>query len=363
MTRARRAASRLGTRAAVAEAARIVVKIGSSSLAAPGAVARLASDVVALRARDKSVFLVSSGAIAHGYKKLGYKTRPKEIAKLQASAAAGQSQLMHAYESAFGRAGVAVAQVLLTHADLADETRQQNARAALRELAAAGAVAVLNENDSVAVEEIKFGDNDQLAALVVPLVDADLLVLLSDVAGVLDGRGRRVALVSDAGEASALVDPKKGAGTGGMTSKVEAARRATLAGAHAVIADAREPSVLSAIADGKDIGTLFLPNAKRLLDARRYWIAFTLRPRGDVVLDRASATALEARANQPVMASSVLGIRGDFRVGDAVRIVNTDGDEMGCGLVRFDVSDAARLAKQGPERETVLVESRDLVVW
>jgi len=269
----------------VASASRIVVKIGSSSLAAPGAIPRLVADVVALRALGKSIVLVSSGAIAHGYKKLGYKARPKEMAKLQAAAAAGQSQLMYAYESAFGGEGIAVGQVLLTHADLADEARQGNARAALAELAAAGAVAVLNENDSVAVEEIKFGDNDQLAALVVPLVDADLLVLLSDVAGVLDAKGRRVKAISDAHTAGALVDPKKksAAGTGGMTSKVEAARRATLAGAHAVIADAREPNILPKIVRGDDVGTVFLPSARRL-DARRYWIAFTLRPRGDLIL-------------------------------------------------------------------------------
>jgi glutamate 5-kinase len=343
----------------IARVARIIVKVGSSSLAAPDAVSRLVSDIVALRVRGKSVVVVSSGAIAHGYKKLGYVKRPKEIAKLQAAAAAGQSHLMHAYETAFGREGVTVAQVLLTHADLADPLRQSNARAALAELAAAGAVAVLNENDSVAVDEIKFGDNDQLAALVVPLVDAELLVLLSDVEGLLDRRGRRVPVVSDAREASELVTPRRGsdlkpsAGTGGMASKVEAARRATLAGVYVVIADAREPTVLRRIIAGEDVGTLFLPSERRL-DARRYWIAFTLRPRGDLVINSA------ALRGKSVIASSVLGIRGDFRVGDAVRILGRDEVELGRGLVRFGVNDAGRMAGKTTD---VLVDQPELVIW
>ncbi len=335
---------------------RIIVKVGSSSLAAPSAVARIARDIVALRAAGKSVVLVSSGAIAHGYKKLGYETRPKDIAKLQASAAAGQSHLMHAYESAFGRAGVTVAQVLLTHADLADPVRQSNATKALAALAAAGAVAILNENDSVAVEEIKFGDNDQLAALVVPLVRAELLVLLSDVEGLLDAKGKRVAVVSDVHQAERLVLPKRGSGTGGMASKVEAARRATLAGAHVVIADAREPHVLCKIAAGDDIGTLFLPSDKRL-DARRYWIAFTLRPRGDLVVEPGFAARGKGK---DVRASSVLGIRGDFRAGDSVRIVAHDGGEMGRGLVRFDVNDAARIVGT---TDDVIIAKREVVIW
>ena len=338
----------------LASAARIIVKVGSSSLAEPGAVARIARDIVALRAARKSVVLVSSGAIAHGWRKLGYKTRPKDIAKLQAAAAAGQSHLMHAYESAFGPAGVTVAQVLLTHADLADPVRQRNARAALAELVAAGAVAVLNENDSVAVEEIKFGDNDQLAALVVPLVSADLLVLLSDVEGLLDRKGRRVAVVSDVPEARKLVRAEKSAGTGGMASKVEAAWRATLAGAHVVIADAREPDVLRKIAAGDDIGTLFLPSERRL-DARRYWIAFTLRPRGDLVLEPGFASR-----GKNVLASSVLGVRGDFRAGDAVRILAHDGAEMGRGLVRFVVNDVARMAGT---TDDVIIDKREVVIW
>ncbi len=363
-------------RSQVASATRLVVKIGSSSVVGPpkaagassvagagDAIGRLASEVASLRARGKAVALVSSGAIAFGYKKLGYKTRPKEMAKLQASAAAGQSHLMHAYETAFGREGLAVAQVLLTHADLADRTRSNNAREALGELLAVGAVPVLNENDSVSVEEIKFGDNDQLAALVVPLVEADLLVLLSDVEGVLDERGKRVPIVEDAATASALVRPQKkkdDVGTGGMASKIEAARRATLAGAHVVIADARESGILTRIASGEDVGTLFLPSPRRL-SARRYWIAFTLRPRGDLVLD-AGATAAVRRANKSVLTVGVLGVRGDFRAGDAVRILAPEGDEIGRGLARFDATDATRIAGKKTD-DNVLVHRDELVVW
>jgi glutamate 5-kinase len=349
-----------GPRSAVTRAARVVVKIGSSSVAAPDAVGRLARDVVALRVAGKSVVLVSSGAIAHGFKKLGYKSRPKEIAKLQASAAAGQSHLMHAYETAFGRESVPVAQVLLTHADLADRTRQSNARAALGELLAAGAVPILNENDSVAVEEIKLGDNDQLAALVVPLVDASLLVLLSDVDGLLDKKGRVVSVVTDAGEASSLVDPKRGSSAGGMASKVEAARRATLAGAHAVIANAREADVLYKIASGEDVGTLFVPSGQRL-NARRYWIAFTLRPRGDVVVDRGAAEAVRSK-NKSVLTVGILGVRGDFRAGDAVRVLGPEGVEVGRGLARYDANDTARIAGKRVD-DAVVVHRDELVVW
>ena len=350
-------------RPAVLRTSRVVVKVGSSSLANPGAVARLAADVAAVRAKGKSIVVVSSGAIALGYAKLGYKTRPKpkEVAKLQASAAAGQSLLMRAYEEAFAKSGIPVAQVLLTHADLADRTRANNARAALGELLAVGAVPVLNENDSVAVEEIKFGDNDQLAALVVPLVDADLLVLLSDVDGVLDGEGERIPEVTDAADAARFVRAGTSAvGTGGMASKIEAARRATIAGAHVVIADARRPQVLEEVTGGADVGTWFVAAAGRM-NARRYWIAFTLRPRGDVVLDAGAANAVK-HGNKSVLCVGVLGVRGDFHAGDAVRLLAPGGEEIGRGLARLEAMDAARAAGRKDERDGVLVHKDDLVI-
>src|ERR1700722_7856732 len=199
----------LAPREAVAHARRVVVKIGSRTLAGGGQIFESLATSIAAR-KSTSFVVVSSGAIALGMKKLGYRARPKEMGRLQAAAAAGQSLLMRAYEEAFEEHGLPVAQVLLTHADLADRTRANNARAALGALLDAGAVPILNENDSVAVEEIKFGDNDQLAAMVAPLVEADLVVLLSDVEGVLDAAGERVRVVRDVtSEAVPLVRASK----------------------------------------------------------------------------------------------------------------------------------------------------------
>src|SRR5439155_594008 len=194
-----------------------------------------------------------------GVAKLGLKSRPKDMARLQAAAAAGQSVLMQRYEDAFGKRNLPVAQVLLTHADLADRARTNNARSALAALLEAGVVPIINENDAVAVDEIRFGDNDQLAAMVTPLCEADLLLLLSDVDGLLDGAGARVPFVrSVAREARPLARASTSSvGTGGMASKVEAARRATLGGCHVVIAAAREPGVIGRVLAGEDVGTLF----------------------------------------------------------------------------------------------------------
>lgn len=351
-------------RKAITRATRVVVKIGSSSLANAGAIEKLASSIAALRKEKKSVLLVSSGAIAFGYKKLGYKSRPTEVAKLQAAAAAGQSLLMRTYEEAFGAHGVPVAQVLLTHADLSERTRANNARAALAELLAAGAVPILNENDSVAVEEIKFGDNDQLAAMVTPLVDGELLILLSDVEGVLDHDGKRVRAVTDVEHIRAfLKKSKSGVGSGGMDSKVEAARRAALAGAHVVIADARVPDIVADIARGADVGTYFHPAEERM-SARKYWIAFTLRPRGDVVLDAGAVAAVRDK-KKSLLAVGVLGVRGEFRPGDAVRLLDGQGAELGRGLAEMAAADAARIAGKITDEgdKGVLVHRDELVIW
>jgi glutamate 5-kinase len=355
-------------RAAVARARRIVVKIGSRALAAEGASVFERLAVTCAAHPHASFVIVSSGAIALGIRKLGYRARPKEIARLQAAAAAGQSLLMQAYGDAFAARGLAVAQVLLTYADLADRTRSNNARAALGALLEAGAVPILNENDSVAVDEIKL-DNDQLAAMVAPLVDAELVVLLSDVEGLLDAEGRRVPVVRNvASEAVPHVRKSTSqVGSGGMASKVEAARRATLAGANVVVADARNARALDALLAGEDVGTLFVASAERL-SAKKTWIAFTLRPRGDIVLDRGASLALLTKGRS-VLSIGVLGIRGDFRAGDAVRLIDADGREIGRGLARCGAADAARVA--GKAREdlsdplaelAVVVHADELVV-
>lgn len=356
----------MSERVAIAKAKRAVVKIGSSTLAKDeGAYARLAKALAALKAKKREAVLVSSGAIALGARKLGYQTRPREMARLQAAAAAGQSLLMRAYEEHFEREGLAVAQVLLTHADLADRHRANNARAALSALLEAGAVPILNENDSVSVEEIKFGDNDELSAMVTPLVAAEVLVLLSDVTGLLDAKGNRVPVVHDVKtEALPLVQAKKSdVGTGGMASKIEAARRATLAGAHVVVADARKPDVLDRIFAGEDEGTLFVA-AKRRLPAKKHWIAFTLRPRGDVLLDVGAAAAVRTKGTS-ILAVGVAGVRGDFRVGDSVRIVGPDGTDIGRGLARLSATDAVLRAGRRDKagEDGIFVHRDDLVVW
>jgi len=352
-------------RHALRRARRVVIKIGSKSLAGD-AWDRLAVEVAALRTcgAERSAVIVSSGAIALGVLKLGLRGRPKDMAWLQAAAAAGQTVLMQRYEDSFAKVGLAVAQVLLTHADLADRTRTNNARNALAALLEAGAVPIINENDAVAVDEIRFGDNDQLAAMVTPLCEAELLVLLSDVEGLLDADGRRIPFVrSVAREARHLAgEAASGVGSGGMASKVEAARRATLAGAHVVIASAREPNIVTRVLTGDDVGTLF-PAVQQRLSARKHWIAYTLRPRGAVLVDRGAVRAI-VESNKSILAVGVLGVRGTFLPGDAVAVVDPEGTEIARGLARLSASDAARLArkKRGEEGEDIVVHRDDLVV-
>jgi glutamate 5-kinase len=348
----------------VARAKRIVVKIGSRALSTESEIYdRLAIGVAAAHASRKNVVMVSSGAIALGVKKLRLPGRPKEMALLQAAAAAGQSVLMRFYEEAFGRRGLDVAQVLLTHADLADRTRANNAREALAALLDASVVPIINENDTVAVDEIRFGDNDLLASMVTPLVSADLLILLSDVAGLLDAKGERVRIVRNVTrEARPLVTASTSSvGTGGMASKVEAARRAMLAGASAVVADARDPGTVGAILAGEDVGTLFVPHPQRI-QARKHWIAFTLRPKGAVLLDPGAVAAVVERGRS-VLPVGVLGVRGQFGPGDAVTLVTPDGREIGRGLARIGASDAAAIAgKKGEDLAALRGDEGDLVV-
>lgn len=353
--------SRVLSREDLARAKTVVVKVGSRTLAnSPAFYIRMGAEVVALQNRGVRVVIVSSGAIALGTKKLGYKRRPVEMPKLQAAAAAGQSLLMRAWEEGFERAGGKVAQVLLSHADLSDRSRANNARDALRALLDANCTPILNENDSVAVEEIKFGDNDQLASLVAPLVDADVLVLLSDVDGLLDARGERVSVVRDIERDARplLRDGKSSEGTGGMHTKLEAARRTVHYGASTVLANAGAEGVLSQLLRGEDVGTWFVPAARRM-GAKQHWIAFTLRPTGDVVLDEGCAAAL--RAGKSVLAVGVLGIRGHFDEGDAVRLLGTDGAELGRALAKCAHTEASRAAFA--HSSEVIVHRSDAVVW
>jgi glutamate 5-kinase len=358
-------------RSLVAQARRIVVKIGSRSLADdPQMHKRLASEIAEHRKRKRSFVLVSSGAIAIGCGRLGYRSRPTEMAKLQAAAAAGQSVLMRRYDEAFAEVGLTVAQVLLTHADLADRERVNNARHAMAALLDAGAVPIVNENDTLATEEIRFGDNDQLAAMVSPLVGAELLVLLTDVEGVLDGRGRRISVMDDDSEVGTVRSSAQKVGSGGMASKLDAARKASRSGASVVIAPAGHQNVISEVLDGQDVGTLF-PCSGPPLKARKHWIMFTLRPRGALLLDEGAVQAMRG-GKASLLPVGVLGVRGQFNPGDSVRLVAPDGSEVGRGLTRLGALDVARSAgRKGSELELlfgsggadlVIVHKDDLVI-
>jgi len=362
----------VAAREALTRCRRLVIKIGSKALAEravrgePDPFERLASQVSAFLGRSRAkrrAVIVSSGAIAFGMKKLGLSARPGDIAWLQAAAAAGQSALMQHYERAFEGHRRDVAQVLLTHADLSDRSRANNARNALATLLEAGVVPIVNENDAVSVEEIRFGDNDQLAALVAPLCEADVLLLLSNVEGLLDDRQRRVPFVpslTSAQRAFAKGKGKSSLGSGGMTSKLDAARLGTHAGASVVIAAAHEPNVVQRVLAGEDVGTLF-PSAHRRLSARKHWIAYTLRPRGAVILDEGAAHAITRRKS--VLSVGVLGVRGAFEPGDSVAVVDQRGHELARGLTKLSSTDAAHAAgRRGNDPAQVVVHSHDLVV-
>ncbi|MEM9072264.1 MAG: glutamate 5-kinase [Myxococcota bacterium] len=353
-------------RQALKDVRRVVVKIGSRALAGVSAektnrFAAVASEIAAQREAGRQAVVVSSGAIAFGRERLGMTARPSDMPRLQAAAAAGQSQLVRRWEEAFEAFSLPVAQVLLTHADLTDRDRYLNVRRSLDALLELGAIPIINENDTVSVEEIRFGDNDQLAAMVATLVGADLLVLLTDVDGVMDDSGARIAAVRDLDEVTPFIrKPEGDVGLGGMASKLEAARRAARRGVPVVIAKA-EANVLSSVLRGDDIGTLLLPHGAKLA-SRKHWIAYTLRPRGEVLIDEGAAKALRKRAS--LLAAGVVGVRGAFEAGDAVRLMGPAG-EVARGLVRYGLADVAKAAgAQSSELEegAVIVHRDDLVV-
>jgi glutamate 5-kinase len=365
--------SAINPREALADARRIVVKIGTKSITAgaEGRFAIVARQVAELRRAGRQVVIVSSGAIALGFPRLGLKARPTQMAELQASAAAGQSRLMHAYEEAFAPYGIEVAQVLLTHDGISDRNMYLNARGALEALLGHGCVPIINENDTIAVEEIRFGDNDQLAAMVATLVGADLLVLLTDVEGLLDANGVRLALVTDVDAVKSLVRPHQAGGLslGGMESKLESARRASLRGLPVAIADARDPELLPGLLAGRDLGTLVLPKGSPLA-SRKHWIAFTLKTRGVLVVDAGAASAVLAR-NKSLLPAGVKSVQGDFSPGDSVSIQTESGAEIARGLVRYGSADATRIAgvkaseiatRLGHHAGDALVHKDDLVV-
>jgi len=339
-------------------ARRIVVKVGSSLVTNEGrgldaeAIARWARQIADLRAQGKEVVLVSSGAIAEGMQRLGWARRPQQIHELQAAAAVGQMGLAQAYETQFRALGLHTAQVLLTHADLADRARYLNARSTLFTLLELGVVPVINENDTVVTDEIKFGDNDTLAALVTNLIEADALVILTDQAGLFSADPRRdptarLVRTATAGE-PALESMAGGAGSaiarGGMLTKVLAAKRAARSGALTIIVSGREVDVLLRLAAGEAIGSELMASTA-VLTARKQWLADHLLLKGRVVVDDGAARAL-ASGGKSLLPIGVVEVIGEFQRGDVVGCVTQDGREIARGLVNYASGDARQIARK-----------------
>jgi glutamate 5-kinase len=337
--------SALDPRIQLTQARRVVVKIGSRLLAdsPAGRPAAIADQVAELRRTGIEILIVSSGAIALGVRRLRLPGRPHELPALQAAAAVGQSRLMQHWEHAFAAHDLAIGQVLVTHDDLGDRRRFLSARLTLRSLLDHGVVPIVNENDTVASEEIKFGDNDQLAALVVNLISADALIILTDVEGVRDASGARIPIVRDIDREAAPVATGStgGVGSGGMTSKVASARIVTRTGVPAIVAPGREHDVLVRVLAGADVGTLFVPGPE-VLSARKHWIAYGAKPAGRVVIDDGAARALRDHGKS-LLPAGVVAVEGDFDLGDTVSIV-VAGVELARGLAAYPAADLRKIS-------------------
>jgi len=337
---------------------RVVVKVGSGLITARDAgldaarIAALADELSAVMARGKEVVLVSSGAIVAGMARLGLRERPRSIPEKQAAAAVGQSALMQHYETAFARHRRPVAQILLTQADVSARARYLNARNTLVTLLGFGVLPIINENDTVAVEEIKFGDNDNLSALVAQLVDADLLVLLTDVDGLYDADPLRepnarkldtVEAVTPEIERLVWADASRTA-VGGMATKLQAAQKAAASGIPMVIASGRDAGALTRLLKGEPVGTWFAPRGDRLA-ARKRWIAFAVPPQGRLLVDAGARQALTERGKS-LLPSGVIEVEGEFDAGEVVALCGEDdGKEFARGLVNFDARELRKIRR------------------
>jgi glutamate 5-kinase len=338
-------------------ARRLVIKVGSSLVTNQGhgldhaALAQWAGQIAELKRRGRQVLLVSSGAVAEGMQRLGWRKRPRQLHELQAAAAVGQMGLVQAYESCFRTHGLHAAQILLTHEDLADRKRYLNARSTLRTLLELDTIPVINENDTVATEEIKFGDNDTLGALVTNLVEADALVILTDQPGLYTRDPRRhpdAQLVSEARADDPELEKMAGGagshiGSGGMITKVRAARRAARSGAHTIIASGREAQVLLRLSDGEMIGTQLIAQTMTLA-ARKQWLADHLQVRGHLMLDAGAARAL-TRDGKSLLPIGVVDLAGEFERGEAVSCIDPDGREIARGLVNYNAIETRRILR------------------
>lgn len=350
----------------LAHVRRVVIKIGSGVISGETGldlerVESLCRDIVELRKRGYEVVVVSSGAVAAGKGDLGISGRPQTIPLKQAAAAIGQSRLMRAYKDAFRPSLVTVAQVLLTRDDLANRRRYLNARNTLMTLLEYGVVPIINENDTVVVDEIRFGDNDNLSAMVTNLVEAQLLVILSDVDGLYDSDPRQnpqATLITEVERISAEIEAMAGdeggpLGTGGMATKIKAARRATLFGAGTAIINGRTPHNLLYLFDGHELGTYFLP-VRDPLASRKHWIAFTKKPRGKLLLDEGARAAI-IDGGKSLLPSGIRELDGEFDRGDAVRLCTLDGREFAKGVTNYSAQELSRImGRKTREIETIL---------
>ncbi|MDY0273373.1 MAG: glutamate 5-kinase [Advenella sp.] len=357
----------IASKSAVHSAQRIVIKVGSSLVTNNGkgldntAIRQWAAQIASLRKQNKQVVLVSSGSVAEGMARLNWQTRPKAMNELQAAAAIGQMGLIQAYETAFHEHNICAAQILLTHEDLADRHRYLNARSTLFTLLDLGVIPIVNENDTVVTDEIRLGDNDTLGALVTNLIEADTLIILTDQSGLYDSDPRKnpqakLISVATAGD-PALEEMAGGAGsnigTGGMATKVLAAKRAANSGAHTIIASGREPNVLERLSQGEPIGSE-LRATVAVRSARKQWLANHLRLRGQITLDEGALKALTLQGKS-LLPVGVIHVSGHFERGDVVACMDENNVEYARGLINYSSSDTRRIMRQPTHNiETIL---------
>ena len=346
------------TRAITKDAKRLVIKIGSSLLTNNGkgldrdAIDGWIEQIIKLLDQGREIVLVSSGSVAEGIVRLGWDARPKSVHDLQAAAAVGQMGLIQAYESSFKRYDRLTAQILLDHDDLANRQRYLNARSALQTLINFNVIPIVNENDTVVTDEIRFGDNDNLAALVANLIDADLLVILTDKDGLYSANPDRdasatlisEAMASDTSLDALAGDSSSGLGRGGMVTKLQAARLAERSGCSTVIVGGRNSNILTALAAGEDVGTL-LTARQQPLAARKQWLAGQLQVKGQLQLDDGAVRVL-AEQGRSLLAVGVTGVKGSFTRGDLVSCIDGQGREIARGLVNYSAEEAALIKGQ-----------------
>jgi glutamate 5-kinase len=335
----------------------IVIKVGSSLVTNNGegldrlAIAAWAEQIAALNKMGRQIVLVSSGAVAEGMQRLGLRKRPTAVNELQAAAAVGQMGLVQMYESCFSQHGLHTAQVLLTHDDLSDRKRYLNARSTLRTLLSLGVIPIINENDTVVTDEIRFGDNDTLGSLVANLIEADVLVILTDQSGLYSAdprKDKQAVLIQQALAGDAELEKMAGGagsavGTGGMLTKILAAKRAARSGAGTIIASGREPEVLLKLAQGQSIGT-HLRAGQGKLQAKQQWMADHLRVAGKVTLDAGAVKVLRDQGKS-LLPVGVVKVEGNFERGDVVACLDEQGQEVARGLVNYSAAETARILR------------------